>query len=96
MKMDIGPDEDDDFTDIREQIFHNTVREQIVSNLMFIINDNKNRECHSAKMKQKNNQNFGIKNNNEHVVSYLVDNQIFKVQCWPKPNELNKNWLGNC
>lgn len=27
----IGPDEDDDFTDIREQIFHNTVREQIVS-----------------------------------------------------------------
>lgn len=28
--MDITPDEDDDFTDIREQIFHNTVREQIV------------------------------------------------------------------
>lgn len=34
--MDIGPDEDDDFTDIREQIFHNTVREQIVSILMII------------------------------------------------------------
>lgn len=33
MNMDIGPDEDDDFTDIREQIFHNTVREQIVSRL---------------------------------------------------------------
>lgn len=32
MNMDIGQDEDDDFTDIREQIFHNTVREQIVSN----------------------------------------------------------------
>lgn len=30
----IGPDEDDDFTDIREQIFHNTVREQIVSIVM--------------------------------------------------------------
>lgn len=29
--MEIGPDEDDEFTDIREQIFHNTVREQIVS-----------------------------------------------------------------
>lgn len=30
--MEIAPDEDDEFTDIREQIFHNTVREQIVSN----------------------------------------------------------------
>lgn len=29
--MDIGLDEDDEITDIREQIFHNTVREQIVS-----------------------------------------------------------------
>lgn len=35
--MDIGPDEDDDFTDIREQIFHNTVREQIVSISWLII-----------------------------------------------------------
>lgn len=31
MDVDIGLDEDDEITDIREQIFHNTVREQIVS-----------------------------------------------------------------
>lgn len=31
MDMDIAPDDEDEFTDIREQIFHNTVREQIVS-----------------------------------------------------------------
>lgn len=30
--MEISLDEDDEVTDIREQIFHNTVREQIVSN----------------------------------------------------------------
>lgn len=36
--MEIGPDEDDEFTDIREQIFHNTVREQIVSFIRFIPN----------------------------------------------------------
>lgn len=35
--MDVGPDEDDDFTDIREQIFHNTVREQIVSVIKWLI-----------------------------------------------------------
>lgn len=29
--MEIGLDEDDEVTDIREQMFHNTVREQIVS-----------------------------------------------------------------
>lgn len=34
--MDIGIDEDDEVTDIREQIFHNTVREQIVSVPHFI------------------------------------------------------------
>lgn len=34
--MDIGIDEDDEVTDIREQIFHNTVREQIVSVPLFI------------------------------------------------------------
>lgn len=28
--MDIAQDDDDEYTDIREQIFHNTVREQIV------------------------------------------------------------------
>lgn len=34
--MDIGIDEDDEVTDIREQIFHNTVREQIVSVPYFV------------------------------------------------------------
>lgn len=34
--MDIGLDEDDEVTDIREQMFHNTVREQIVSNFLII------------------------------------------------------------
>lgn len=50
----IGPDEDDDFTDIREQIFHNTVREQIVS----IVNGvNGNEKVCQIKI----NSNFGIK-----------------------------------
>lgn len=31
--MDIGLEEDDEVTDIREQMFHNSVREQIVSKL---------------------------------------------------------------
>lgn len=36
--MDIGLDEDDEVTDIREQIFHNTVREQIVSDFNHTFN----------------------------------------------------------
>lgn len=31
LKMDLVDDEEDEVTDIREQIFHNTVREHIVS-----------------------------------------------------------------
>lgn len=34
--MEIGLDEDDEVTDIREQMFHNTVREQIVSYFLII------------------------------------------------------------
>ncbi|XP_055324901.1 protein Lilipod isoform X2 [Sitodiplosis mosellana] len=35
--MEIGLDEDDEVTDIREQMFHNTVREQIIFLLLFIL-----------------------------------------------------------
>lgn len=41
-------DEDDEVTDIREQIFHNTVREQIVSNISYIFDWSSNWNVESS------------------------------------------------
>lgn len=69
--MEIGPDEDDEFTDIREQIFHNTVREQIVSFIRFIPNldliefkrNNQKKKNYIKFIAQTNSKLFGQKEN---------------------------------
>lgn len=69
--MEIGPDEDDEFTDIREQIFHNTVREQIVSFIPFIPNldliefkrNNQKKKNYIKFIAQTNSKLFGQKEN---------------------------------
>lgn len=64
MDLDIGLDEDDEITDIREQIFHNTVREQIVSFSLHMKSDNGANQKNINPSRLKN-TNSSIKRENE-------------------------------